>query len=84
MGKKEILKVVMTNFNYVFEVDGIKYDFNIEYSVETYGKSGEEKIFPKIKSIKICDSNLELKPLLDFNLIEEIKSIIFKALNNIN
>ena len=37
----------MTNFNYVFEVDGIKYDFNIEYSVETYGKSGEEKIFPK-------------------------------------
>ena len=65
----------LTNYN--LSIDGCEYILDITYVVSSFG----DKQIPTIHSVK--NNNVELFPIIKREIIEEIRSYLFKKKNNI-
>jgi hypothetical protein len=68
-------------FGYRIELDGCEYSLNIRYFLNTIVVEGGDKHIPIIHSIML--NGVEIKPLIRLELVESIKSFLFRKKNNI-
>lgn len=63
--------------NYIVSIDDCNYTVDVVYVVSRFG----DKHIPAIHSIKY--NNIELFPIIKREIVEEIRSYLFKKKNNI-
>ena len=70
------LKTDLEN-GYKISIDGHTYNVDVVYTVNSFG----DKKIPKIHGIKCC--GIDLLPIIKIEIVEDIRSFLFKKKNNI-